>query len=232
MRFEVLSLGSNVIRFPIELRAKPSLDLLIDIAPDSREIALVAEAFGLPEPDPEGRDKADRAMAETIARTALPPDPGARRAALDALLKPFVERAVAVCAESRQAALRSDEAGEKVANAQIEGGYWLEPLEAIANSRAIKAAERQIAAYVASQAAQGATGAFAFANRGEPWRPLVLHEEAEALFFGAAYASPSGTRSARGLQTTRRVGERSATADSKAHVGKVPSPTGGSQTMS
>ena len=99
MRFEVLSLGSNVIRFPIELRAKPSLDLLINIAPDSREIALVAEAFGLPEPDPEGRDKADRAMAETIARTALPPDPVARRAALDALLKPFVERAVAVCAE-------------------------------------------------------------------------------------------------------------------------------------
>ena len=127
MRFEVLSLGSNVIRFPIELRAKPSLDLLINIAPDLREIALVAEAFGLPEPDPEGRDKADRAMAETIALTARGrPDPVARRAALDALLKPFVERAVAVCAESRQAALRSDDAGEKVANAQIEGGYWLE----------------------------------------------------------------------------------------------------------
>ena len=97
-------------------------------------------------------------MAETIARTALPPDPVARRAALGALLKPFVEPAVAACGESRQAALRSGEAGEKVANAQLEGGYWLEPLEAVA-----------------------------FANRGEPWRPLDLHEEAEALFFGAAY---------------------------------------------
>jgi len=126
-------------------------------------------------------------MAETIARTALPPDPVARRAALDALLKPLVERAVAACASSRQAALRSDEAGEKLANAQIEGGYWLEPLEAVANSRAIEAAERQIAAHVASRAAQGASRAVAFAKSGEPWRPLDLHEEAEALFFGPAH---------------------------------------------
>jgi hypothetical protein len=31
-----LTLGGNVIRFPVELRAKPSIDLLIDVAPDSR----------------------------------------------------------------------------------------------------------------------------------------------------------------------------------------------------
>jgi len=39
-------LGSNVIRFPVELRAKPSIDLLIEVAPDSREVELIAEAFG------------------------------------------------------------------------------------------------------------------------------------------------------------------------------------------
>ncbi len=161
-----MSLGSNIIRFPVELRAKPSIDLLLDVAPDLREVALVAAAFGLEEPDPDGLDKADHAMAERIAQTIWPADPVERRAALNALLKPIVERAVAACAEARQAALRSDEAGEKLANAQIKGGYWLEPLEAAANARAVEAARLQIAAHAAAQAAHGADRAVGFAKRG------------------------------------------------------------------
>ena len=111
MRYETMTLGSNVIRFPVELRAKPSIDLLIEVAPDSREVELIAEAFGFDPPDPDGRSKADRAMAETIAKTDLPADPKERRAALNAMLKPLVDRAVAACGEARQTALRSDEAG-------------------------------------------------------------------------------------------------------------------------
>jgi hypothetical protein len=40
--YETITLGSNVIRFPIELRAKPSIDLLVEVAPDSREVELIA----------------------------------------------------------------------------------------------------------------------------------------------------------------------------------------------
>ena len=181
MRYETMTLGSNVIRFPVELRAKPSIDLLIEVAPDSREVELIAEAFGFEAPDPDGRSKADRAMAETIAKMDLPGDPKERRAALNAILKPLVDRAVAACGEARQAALRSDEAGAKLANAQIEGGYWLAPLEDAADHWAVEFARLQLTAYEAAQAAHGAGRAIEFAKRGEPWRPSNVDEDVDAL---------------------------------------------------
>ncbi len=82
MCYETMSLGSNVIRFPVELRAKPSIDLLIEVPPDSREVEFIAEAFGFEAPDPDGRSKADRAIAETIAKADFAADPKERRAAL------------------------------------------------------------------------------------------------------------------------------------------------------
>jgi hypothetical protein len=179
MRYETMSLGSNVIRFPVELRAKPSIDLLIEVAPDSGEVELIAEAFGFDPPDPDGRSKADRAMAET--RKDLPADPKERRAALNAMLKPLVDRAVSACGEARQAALCSDEAGAKLASAQIEGGYWLAPLEDAANHWALESARLQLTAYEAAQAAHGAGRAIEFAKRGEPWRPSSVEEDVDAL---------------------------------------------------
>src|SRR3984957_6366734 len=183
MRYETLTLGGNVIRFPVEVRAKPSIDLLIDVAPDSREVELIAEAFGFKEPDPEGRAKADRKMAEQIAEMAmeLPVDRKERRAALNALLKPFVDRAVAACAEARQAALRSDADNEKFAKAQMEGGYWLAPLKEAADYWAVEAARLQIVAHEAAQVAHGAGRAIELAKRGEPWRPSSAEAAMNAM---------------------------------------------------
>ena len=175
MRYETMSLGSNVIRFPIELRAKPSIDLLIEVAPDSREVELIAEAFGFDAPDPDGRSKADRVMAETIAKAVLPADPKERRAALNAMLKPLVDRAVASCAAARQTALRSDEAGAKLANAQIEGGYWLAPLEDAADHWAVESARLQLTAYEAAHVT-GRLGVrlLEFCRTGAFWLETVL----------------------------------------------------------
>jgi hypothetical protein len=183
MRYETLTLGGNVIRFPVELRAKPSIDLLVDVAPDSREVELIAEAFGFDAPDLEGRAKADRAMAERVAEMAidLPVDREERRAALNAILKPIVDRAVAACAEARQASLRSDADNEKFAKAQMEGGYWLAPLKEAADYWAIEAARLKIVAHEAAQMAHGAGRAIDFAKRAEAWRPSNAEDDINAL---------------------------------------------------
>jgi hypothetical protein len=181
MRYETMILGSTVIRFPVELRAKPSIDLLSEIAPDSRKVELIAEAFGLDAPDPEVRSKADRAMAEAIAQADMPTDPKERRAALNAVLKPLIDRAVAACAEARQAVLRSDEAGAKLAGAQIEGGYWLAPLEDSANHRAVESARLLLIAHAAAQATHGGARAIELAKRGEPWSASNVEEDFDAL---------------------------------------------------
>ena len=176
-----MTLDSNVIRFPVELRAKPSIDLLIEVAPDLREVELIAEVFGFDPPHPDGRSNADHTMAETIARTDLPADPKERRATLNAMLKPLIDCSVAARGEARQAALCSDEAGAKLASAQIEGGYWLAPLEDAADHWAVEFARLQLVAYGATQAAHGARRAIEFAKRGDPWRPSHVEEDVDAL---------------------------------------------------
>jgi len=41
MRIEFMPGMTNVVRFPLEVRVEPSLELLLDIAPDCREVDLV-----------------------------------------------------------------------------------------------------------------------------------------------------------------------------------------------
>jgi hypothetical protein len=36
--FELIFVGGNVIRFPVELRARPSIALVLDLAPDLQEV--------------------------------------------------------------------------------------------------------------------------------------------------------------------------------------------------
>ena len=47
MQIELVPGLTNVIRFPIEDRVRPSIELIYDIQPDAREVLAVAEAFYL-----------------------------------------------------------------------------------------------------------------------------------------------------------------------------------------
>ena len=66
MRIELLTGTTNVMRFPVERRARPTLDLLREIEPDVREVLQVAESFQLPLPGAELRDAVDEEVAEHI----------------------------------------------------------------------------------------------------------------------------------------------------------------------
>ena len=78
MSVELLSGMTNVVRFPVERRARPMLELLRGIAPDVREVLNVAEAFGMERPVPDLRERADVATAEHIAHQSRQAAPSGR----------------------------------------------------------------------------------------------------------------------------------------------------------
>ena len=64
MSVKLLSGMTNVLRFPVERCARPTLELLRGMAPDVREVMNMAEAFGMERPPPDLRERADIATAE------------------------------------------------------------------------------------------------------------------------------------------------------------------------
>jgi hypothetical protein len=105
--FELIFVGGNVIRFPVELRARPSIALVLDLAPDLQDIAL----------------------------TIFPVNADEQGNTLGAMSKPMIKRALAACIDARQAALLADEAGEKLAAggywlAPLEAAHEAQAIEA------------------------------------------------------------------------------------------------------
>ena len=184
MRVELVTGTSNVVRFPIERRARLTLELLRDIAPDVREVLQLAESFDLPLPAPELRHEVDRDVAEHILNHVRPEPGPQRHAELEALLTPVLARAAQACREAHEASVAATTAQRRVVEAQTEGGSWLAPLEDRANALSTAAAQKLVDAYARAEEAEGTARAVGMALRGETWVPFDLQAEAEALFFG------------------------------------------------
>jgi len=127
MRIEVILGTPNVLRFPIERRARPTLALLREIAPDVREVQNIAEAFGMEPPAHGVREQVDAATAEHIADQVPTSGPG-RAAMLTGLLDPVIAAAVAACRASHDAWLEAVEAQQALLRAQSGELFWIEPL--------------------------------------------------------------------------------------------------------
>jgi len=164
---------SNVIRFPVEDRVEPSMDLLNDIGPDPREVLAVAESFHLEAIDPDLQDATDAETARHIAEQILPLklDQNALKLRLTALLDPVVVEAVRACRTHRKKAEAALGAQELALKAKTEGGFWLPPLEEEADALTMETAKLFLEAARRLRIASGVSRAVGFARRGEPWVP-------------------------------------------------------------
>lgn len=182
MRIELLPGLTNVIRFPVERRARPTLDLLRQIVPDPREVGCAIEAFGLDDPTIGLRGAVDASTAEHIVNH-VPAEPReARLSALDGLLSPLLAKAVTACRKAHDAAVTAAEAQQQLLQAQTEGGVWLERIEQRASELTYFAVELLVEAHCISEEAEGVARAVGIARRNETWAPVDRQRNIEELF--------------------------------------------------
>jgi len=172
---------TNVVRFPVEERTAPSMDVIYKIEPDVREVMQVVEGFFLEMPDPEHANQVDAETACYIAEQVLPLAPSERGPALDDLLWPVVATAVEACRRADQVGKRAVAAGERLALAQAGGGQWLGLLERDADGLLSQSAELLVLAHQRCQEAHGVNRAVGMARRGETWKPYSTADATDWL---------------------------------------------------
>ena len=163
MQIDLLPGTENVIRFPVEMREKPSMRLLFQLRPDARTLFMHAEGFGFELPRDGVRDCTDQATAEYIAGH-LDADGRAPRQFLDELLEPLVVSAVDATRKAAVAAASAQEAQRRAVGAHVPDAQ---------RQRALEMMERPVRlgleAHVLTEEAIGVERAVRFARKGEPW---------------------------------------------------------------
>lgn len=162
---------SVVVRFPVELRSVPSMDLIHEIEPNAREVLLVAECFGLEAPMVDLCDRVDAETARFIVEQVLPLSREERRRALAELLRPVVVAAVEACGRADGMSKRSAAAVGDLLRVEASGGHWLAGLKERSDARMLDAAALLIVAHCRCQEAHGVSRAVGMARRGEVWQP-------------------------------------------------------------
>ena len=181
MNIELMPGLTNVLRFPVEERVAPSMDVIRKIEPDVREVLQVGESFFLELPDAGHADQVDAETARYIAEQVLPLAPSERDPALDDLLRPMVAAAVEACRRADRVGKRAVAAGERLAVTQAGGGQWLDLLEEAADGLMGQAAELLILAHQRCQEAHGVSRAVGMARRGETWTPYSAADTTDWL---------------------------------------------------
>lgn len=182
MRDERVAGLGNVVRFPVERRT--TIELLLGIAPDAREVSLLAETYCIAVPH-DLQERADQEAAEYILNQ-VPADGRERADMLRGMLDHAVGAAVAAVLESRRAAETAAAARRELADAEAGLGYWLHDLQQAASEADVDAAEALVAAHSRTLEAFGVARAVGMAMRGEAWAPRDLNAEADWLLAAEA----------------------------------------------
>jgi hypothetical protein len=180
MRIELLPGMTSVVRFPVERRARATLELLRGIAPDVREVLSLAEAFGIEPPVHDLRERADAATADYIA-AHVPRDAPTRKAMLAGLERAVVEPAVASCRAAYDASLEASEAQQFLLTAQTTGGLWIDGLRERAEALTERAATLLLTAHARAEEAEGVARAVRLARRGTGWAPRSVVDDMDTL---------------------------------------------------
>ena len=182
MRIELLPGLTNVVRFPVERRAAPTLDLLRQIAPDVREVLAIAEGAQLDLPPHDLRDLVDEETAARIA-SHVPVGPRAERETLLAeMIEPLLAAAIRACRDAHDMSLEMVEAQRVLLTAQTEHGHaWVEPLRRHADELTGRTAALLLLAHTRAEEAEGAARAVGIARRREPWTRRDIHADMEAM---------------------------------------------------
>jgi hypothetical protein len=180
MRIDLLPGMTNVVRFPVERRAPPTLELLREITPDVREVLNLAEAFAMEPPAPDLRARTDAATAEHIANNA-PTAPAKLEEFLAELEGIAVRRAIAACCDGHNASLAAADAQRVLLDARTAGSFWMEPLQEKAETRTERAAVLLLTAHAQAEQAEGVGRAVALARHRKPWTPRDAAAEMDFL---------------------------------------------------
>jgi hypothetical protein len=175
MPIELLPGTDNVLAFPVEMRAKPSLLLLHELRPDIRILFIQAQGRGFELPDHGLRDRTDEATAEHIAAHL---DAGGRAPArfLDELLDPLLHRAIDA---ARKAAIA--EATAREARRVAEGPHAPDFLKEHALTMSKEAVRLGLEAHALCEETLGVERAVRYAREGEPWVPRDHNADTEAM---------------------------------------------------
>lgn len=165
MRIEFMPGETNVLRFPVERRVRPTINRLRNIAPDIREVLAIAEAFDLDPPVHDLRDRVDASTAEYIANQV--PGAGSSRTAM---LSEMLDAPVAAA----DVQIRLD-------GASSAAHLWLEPLREQADKLALQAAEMMLRAHARAEEAEGVARAVGQARARTPWMPRSAAADMEFL---------------------------------------------------
>ena len=168
---------SNVVRFPVERRS--TLDLLRNMAPDVREVSLLAETYDIALPA-DLRERADHAAAEHILNH-MPASARERADMLRGMLDHAVTAAVAAVGAAPRQAPAAAAARRHLAEADAGAGYWVLNLEHDAADLSFGAAAALVAAHGRVQEAFGVARAVDLAIRGEAWAPRDIGAEMDWL---------------------------------------------------
>ena len=163
MLIEMLPGTDNVIRFPVEMRERPSMRLLYQLQPDVRTLFMHAEGLGFELPPHDLRDRTDEATAEHIA-AHLDGDGRAPQPFLDELLEPLLQRAVEASRNAVVAAMAATTAQRRAETAHAPDVLKERALEAMQH-----AVRLGLEAHMLCEETAGVERAVRYARKGEPW---------------------------------------------------------------